>query len=53
MGSLGTAIFDFALYAYPFYQTNKLNILGDSKNEDDDDMNNKTELVHWLRFWTI
>lgn len=51
MGSLGTAIFDFALYAYPLYQTNKLNILADHKNDDDE--GDTTELTHWLRFWTV
>lgn len=44
MSSIGTAVFDFALYAYPFYQTNKLTVSEDGES---------SKLKHWLRFWTV
>lgn len=47
MASLGTAVFDFALYAYPFYQTNQLNVSTELREED------IPNLSHWLRFWTV
>ena len=41
----GTALFDFALFAYPLYQTNRLNIDPDTAADG--------EMAHWLRFWTV